>query len=476
MKVFAFDAHHLDPVATFETVQHLPYSLFLDSADKDHYNARYSYIACFPMETIESKGGRTMVTSAQIQTSRDEDPFAIVQERMSAHNMSTQTLSGIPPFQGGAAGLFGYDLARRIEKLPSTAKDTPGMIEMGVGLYDKIIAFDHEADKAWIVVQAENKAQADKKYQFVQNMITQSPQTKGFTAEDLEWDSNFSQASYEEMVGDVVQHIKQGDIFQANLSQRFDAKLPHNFCAFSHYKRLRTVNAAPFASYMNLGPIKISSASPEQFLNISTNGTVETRPIKGTIKRSADPAEDKFIKNTLENSEKDRAENTMIVDLMRNDLSKVCEADSIEVTKLCEIESFARVHHLVSTVKGALREDMAPLDLLRACFPGGSITGAPKIKAMEIIDTLEPTRRGPYCGSVGYIGSNSTLDSNILIRTLVYQQSYGQNTVSFQAGGGIVYDSNPAAEYQETLTKAEAIFESFAPDTATTLRATRDSA
>jgi para-aminobenzoate synthetase component 1 len=209
---------------------------------------------------------------------------------------------------------------------------------------------------------------------------------------------------------------------------------------------------------MNFGPLKISSASPERFISVRDRA-VETRPIKGTRPRMGDPAVDQLYRNELENSEKDRAENAMIVDLLRNDLSKVCEDHSVEVPALFALEDFASVHHLVSTVTGALRVDKTPADLLRACFPGGSITGCPKVRAMEIIEEQEPHRRGPYCGALGYLGFNGNMDTNIAIRTLVYTG----DTVSFNTGSGIVADSDPAGEYEETFDKAESIFRSFEP-------------
>lgn len=284
---------------------------------------------------------------------------------------------------------------------------------------------------------------------------------KPFAPTALDWKSNFTAAEYKKAVTQTIEYIRTGDIFQANLSQRFDAELPKNFDAFAHYMLLRSINPAPFAGFMNFGELQISSASPERFLTVRGR-EVETRPIKGTRPRSPIPGVDRIYRNLLENSEKERAENTMIVDLMRNDLSKVCEPGSIDVARLCNIESFATVHHLVSTVRGVLGHGRKATDLLRACFPGGSITGAPKIRAMEIIEEMEQTRRGPYCGSMGYIGFNGAMDSNILIRTLVYE---GQN-VSLQAGGGIVADSVPQNEYQETLDKAEAMLRSFKTDAA----------
>lgn len=279
-----------------------------------------------------------------------------------------------------------------------------------------------------------------------------------FSGLDMRWRSNFSKDKYEDRVSEVIDYIKAGDVFQVNLSQRFDAVLPPDFDAFAHYRHLRSMNPAPFAGFMNCGNIKISSASPERFLR-TRGGRVETKPIKGTRPKDKNPLINHKNVIALKTSPKDRAENTMIVDLLRNDLSKVCLAHSIQVTELCAVESFASVHHLVSTVRGTLKKNKGPMDLLKACFPGGSITGAPKIRAMEIIDEMEPMRRGPYCGAMGYVGFDGSMDTNILIRTLVFKKG----SVSLQAGGGIVVKSDPEKEYQETLDKAEAMFRSFDP-------------
>ncbi len=259
-------------------------------------------------------------------------------------------------------------------------------------------------------------------------------------------------------MGRVIDYIHAGDIFQANLSQRFRAALPAGANPYAMYRRLRTVNAAPFAAFFNTGDCQILSSSPERFVKI-TGDQVEARPIKGTWPRGATPAEDAALAENLMTSEKDRAENVMIVDLLRNDISKVRRDHSVMVPELCSLESYARVHHLVSSVTGQLHPGTGAVDLLRACFPGGSITGAPKVRAMEIIAELELTHRGLYCGALGFIGYDGAMDSNIAIRTMALEDG----AAVFQVGGGIVADSDPAGEYHETLAKAEALFAAFAP-------------
>ena len=456
MKPFATEINEHDPLRVFASVEHLPYSLLLDSADLAHKSSRYSFVLSHPIETIETKNGIATLTNWDEQTQEQGDPFEILNRRMKHWRDNVQTINGLPPFQGGAAGLFGYDLGRGIEALPTSAQDNENMPDMAVGIYDSVIAFDHKKNKCWIITHADDEATATKKQNYLLDLIDEIETPTPQASTQLDWTTNFSRTDYEATIQRTIDYIKQGDIFQANIAQRFDAALPENFSPFAHYLRLREINAAPFACYMNLGEIQISSASPERFLQCRRK-QVFTQPIKGTRPVSGDPAINEATKETLLNSEKDQAENTMIVDLLRNDLSKVCKAHSIEVSELCALETFASVHHLVSTIRGHLQNDKTAIDLLRACFPGGSITGAPKIRSMEIIEELEPTRRGAYCGSMGYIGFDGTMDTNILIRTLVFERG----NVSLQSGGGIVVDSTPADEYQETLDKARAMFRSF---------------
>lgn len=440
MTPFVLALEGYDPVSVFSAIHDRPYALFLDSADLKHKNARYSFAMCEPTEVITPVEGRNF--------------FEDLAKRIASYQVNT--IEGLPPFQGGAAGYFGYDLGRTIEDIPSIAKESPDLPDAIIGIYDQVFAHDHQSGKSWLITHAHDEGTAKAKQKAFLRIVEKAQPVPVFADTELPWESNFDALDYQDQVEKVIEYIHAGDIFQANLSQRFDALLPAGFSPFSHYLRLRDVNAAPFACYMNAGEVKISSASPERFLTVSGGG-VETRPIKGTRPRSGNAAMEEFYKQELFNSEKDRAENTMIVDLLRNDLSRVCTPESVNVTGLCEIESFARVHHLVSTITGKLQTGKTPLDLLRACFPGGSITGAPKIRAMEIIEELEPTRRGPYCGSMGYIGFDGSMDSNILIRTLVYQGDH----VSFQVGGGIVSDSDAGSEYEETFHKADAIFQSF---------------
>ena len=455
MTLFAFAMDDNDPVEIFTRFRNNKYSLFLDSADKNHPSARYSFIAFHPFETIESKSGQITVINRNEHLSFNGDPFSILRERLAKWNISVPQRDDLPPFQGGAAGFFGYDLAQGIEKLPilPSASEVPDMV---VGLYSQVAAFDHHKGKSWFIVHAVDKKTAEAGYQRFLHQI--DAKGGGFVTSSFQpkWSSSFTRQSYEQAVRRVRDYIHAGDIFQTNLSQHFEATIPPEFDSFAHYCHLRQVNASPFASYMNFGDFQLSSASPERFLCVH-DGQVETRPVKGTRPRLPDPHKDKKMRHELLLSGKDRAENVMIVDLLRNDLSKVCGDFSVDAPQLCTLESFAAVHHLVSTVIGTLSAGKTPIDLLRACFPGGSVTGAPKVRSMEIIAEIEGISRGPYCGAMGYIGFNGSMDTNIAIRTLVYEG----NKVQFNVGGGIIANSTPSEEYQETLDKASAIFESF---------------
>ncbi len=447
---FGFGWKGPDAPSTFAAIADIPYSLFFDSARPGHPLSRYSFICWHPFETIEAKDGQVTITNADQQLSFQADPFAALKERLDIWGDGVILDPQLPPFKAGAAGLFGYDLARSIEKLPTHAKGDPAMPDMAVGLYDQVLCFDHETGSARMMILAASKKDAQVKKQWLEDRI-ESHVEKPFTCPTVYWDETQTEEGFRNDIRKTIDYIYAGDMFQANLSRRFTSKLPTDFDAYAHYRVLRDVNPAPFSAFMNFGAVKIASTSPERFLKVKGR-QVETRPIKGT-RPSDTPAAD------LLKSEKDRAENAMIVDLLRNDLSRACEDSSIEVTKLCGLETYEGVHHLVSVVEGTLRADNTPVDLLRACFPGGSITGAPKVRAMEVIEELEPFRRGAYCGSLGYIGFDGVMDSNIVIRTLVYSG----NEVQLQTGGGILAVSDPQAEYEETLTKAAKLFESFRP-------------
>jgi para-aminobenzoate synthetase component 1 len=382
-----------------------------------------------------------------------------------------EPIPDLPPFQGGAVGYIGYDYGARLERLPSARYDDLGIPDIVLGLYDWVIAWDHLARRAWVI--ADNSARMRE----VQAMLAgrgaagetpevdpwpRPPRAPSFplppeVAGGLDLRSSFSREAYLEAVERVRQYIIAGDIFQANLSQRLEAPLDEPPWAL--YKRLRAINPAPFAAYIETEEATIMSASPERFLRVAADRTVETRPIKGTSPRGIGPEHDAALGQALIESEKNRAENLMIVDLLRNDLSRVCAPGTVRVPELFLLENYPTVHHLVSTVVGVLSPDADAVDLVKASFPGGSITGAPKVRAMEIIAELEPSHRGVYCGSIGYLSVTGALDTSIVIRTYLALE----RRVYFSVGGGIVADSDPVAEYEETLTKARALIAALRP-------------
>jgi para-aminobenzoate synthetase component 1 len=434
-----------------------PHVLFLDSARRDPVLGRYSFLTADPFEYLAVPADGS-------------DGLGLLDQRMRA--FSTPSLPGLPPFQGGAAGLLSYELGASLERIPRPAFDEFQTPALAIGLYDVVLAVDHVQQQAWLISQgfpetapaARRKRAAERLAQFKSWLSEDSnddpasrarpqriplaslapqfavPGPEGLT-------SNLSAEQYLAAIRRAIEYIYAGDVFQVNIAQRL--LYPALDDAVSLYLRLRNRNPATFAGYVDLGDTQIVSASPERFLQLR-DGQVEARPIKGTRSRTARPEADLYAGDEMLQNEKDRAENVMIVDLLRNDLSRVCTADSVRVTELCRLEIYEFVQHLVSAVRGELVGGASAIDLLRASFPGGSITGAPKVRAMEIIAELEPTARGPYCGSLGYLGFDGTLDTSILIRTITAAGGWWQAPV----GGGIVAQSVPEREYEETWHKA----------------------
>jgi para-aminobenzoate synthetase component 1 len=455
---------YADPVVLFAPFAGDRYAALLDSAATGGPRDRYSFIAVEPFRVLTSKDGVITIDGERSLG----NPFDMLRRELSTYSL--QPLPGLPPLQGGVVGYFGYELVRHLERVPLARADDMQFPDLALGFHDVLVAFDHDDRRAWLLssglpathptarwqrAAARLEAISERLVAAQRSMAPLAPLGPPAIR------SNFSQSEYEAVVQRVVDYILAGDIFQANLSQRFSALLAPGIKAFDLYRRLRDLNPAPFAAFLRFDDVEIVSASPERFLALCGN-RVETCPIKGTRPRGRTVEEDCALADELLTSEKDRAENVMIVDLLRNDLSRVCRDGSVKVPKLCDLESFATVHHLVSTVVGELQPGMTAVDLLAACFPGGSITGAPKIRAMEVIAELEPTRRGPYCGSIGYIGFDGGMDTSIVIRTFAMRNG----VVTFQAGGGIVADSTPAAEYAETLAKARALIAALSPDKA----------
>ena len=457
----------LEPFAAFRHFAHLPYALFLDSALMDPQLGRYSYVTADPFDRLRARGRRSVLASCPFPFKR-ANPFVMLAEQLERYR--AETLTGLPPFQGGAAGLFGYDLCHHLEKLPRPRRDEFRVPDLAVGFYDWVLAFDHAAGRSWLISTGLPEAdplwrrqRAEQRVAWVRRCLEHEPApgriptmapapvrqahpVPGRTGVF----SNFDRASYLRAVRRALDYVHAGDCFQVNIAQRLLAPLVEP--PLDLYARLRQANAAPFAGYFDLGDFVIASASPERFLCLA-NGAIETRPIKGTRPRGRTAGEDQAQSAELAASAKDRAENVMIVDLLRNDLGRVCRYGSIRVEALCQVESYRYVHHLVSEVRGRLRDGLGAMDALRAAFPGGSVTGAPKVRAMEIIAELEPTARGPYCGSLGFAGFDGSMDTSILIRTF----TAGRGWMQFPVGGGIVADSDPEREYQETWHKAEGL-------------------
>jgi len=435
-----------DSASLFEAVADEPWAVFLDSGRHELGQSRFDIIAARPYATLATRGKLTEVRSDAIELARD-DPLELLRERLDFDPGASCDL----PFTGGAIGYFGYDLARRFERLPARAEDAEKMPEMAAGIYDWAVVVDHLERRSWLVSQGRRAETHEYWHDLVSLFSTPSAERARVpfrvTAPPV---SNLSRDAYAVAFARVLDYIHAGDCYQINLAQRFTA--PAAGDPWLAYQRLRIINPAPYSAYFNTPYGQILSASPERFLKLERGG-VETRPIKGTRPRAGHARVDAELAAALAASEKDRAENVMIVDLLRNDLSKNCEPGSVKVPRLFDVESFATVHHLVSTVTGKLRQGRDALDLLRGCFPGGSITGAPKLRAMQIIEELEPHRRGIYCGALGYIGSDGNMDLNIAIRTLVC----AGGAIRFWAGGGIVADSRCEDEYQETFDKAAAM-------------------
>ena len=433
----------------FASFLDLPYPSLLDSASPGPGGRQFSYLVADPFLVVRSKGRRVWVESEGPIKQLDANPFDTLSELLSRY--ACESSSELPPFQGGAVGYFAYELGRHLERLPAEAIDDLSLPELTVGFYDWVIARDEADGRTWIIstgLPDGDRANAERKAKWVrERAFTPPPETRRQTVAASALRSGLAKPDYLDAVSAVKRYIVAGDVYQVNLSQRFQAELKGD--PWSLYRSLRDVNPAPFGAYLDYPEFAVLSASPEMFLELSGRA-VTTRPMKGTRPRFLDPAADRASAAELAASEKDRAENVMIVDLMRNDLGRVCLPGTVRVPQLFKVEQYQTVHQMISVVNGTLRPDLGPVDLLKACFPGGSITGAPKIRAMEIIDELESTQRSVYCGAIGYIGFDGSMSMSMPIRILLVKDG----TAYFQVGGGIVYDSDPQAEYQETLDKA----------------------
>jgi len=430
-----------------EAFRDLPGLALLESA-RPGRNARWTYLTADPVAVLETPAAGA-------------DPFAVTRRLLARLDPSRLDDPDAPPFLGGLVGFLGYDLGHALERLPSIALDDQGLPPMRLALHDWVIAWDRRTGVAWLAgraVDGDVRGLA-RRLDDVHARLTMPAVPQPATDQDddrrLRFRSGLSQAEYEAGVETVRRHIATGDIYQANLTRRLET--PFGGDPWARYRRLRTGDPSLFSAYLDLGPSPetgrpraVLSASPEPFLSLDPNGVVATDPIKGTRRRGRDRAEDRALACELLTSAKDRAENVMIVDVLRNDLGRVCVPGTVRVPRLCRLERTAAVQHLVSTVTGRLTPGRDPFDLLGASFPGGSITGAPKIRAMEILERLEPVRRGPYTGALGWIGPDGSMQTSILIRTFVADG----RRLTLHVGGGITWGSDPRAEWEETVAKA----------------------
>ena len=420
-------------------------SFILDSAMDEKKLGRYSFISSNPFKVLKYKNTK-------------KNPLDNLQNELNKYKVENNTHL---PFIGGAVGYLSYDLGNYIEKLPRTAIDDTNVYDLYFGFYNWVIVIDHLESKTYI---ATPDLDIEKETNIIKNIEKKinKAEINGIDSicyeekevEKTKLTSNFTKNEFENAVRKVQDYIRQGDIYQANLTQRFYGKT--TLSSYELYRDLRRFSPAPFGAFLNFEDSHILSNSPERFIKC-VDRKVETRPIKGTRPRGKNKEEDLRLQEELRNSEKDRAELLMIVDLERNDIGRISKIGTVKVPELFVIEPYANVNHLVATVVGELDDDKDCVDAIKATFPGGSITGAPKIRSMEIIDELEPTQRNVYTGSIGYIGFNGDMDLNIAIRTIIKKD----NNVYFQVGGGMTWDSNPADEYQETLDKAQSIMKAL---------------
>lgn len=432
-----------------------PYSFFLDSGMRDDEVGKYSFIGFNPFLVFKSKNDRIEINENGIISDFCGDPFEKLREIFSAYHVDYK--SDIP-FIGGAVGYLSYDLCHHIEELPRTAIDDINIPDCYFGLYDGVIIVDHGKEEVFVAALGLK----DSKENIIQNIekAIQNEKKNGIAIptskekKSVELKSNITKENYTKAIDKIKNYIESGDVYQVNMTQRFECELETS--PLELYGKLRKINPAYFSTYIDFGEGQIVSSSPERFIQIK-DGIIETRPIKGTRPRGKTTQEDIKNREELVSSEKDQAELLMIVDLERNDLGKVSKTGTVKVDNLFSLEEYPTVFHLVSTIHGEIKSECDVIDCIKATFPGGSITGAPKIRAMEIIDELEPTQRNIYTGSIGYVGFNGNADFNIAIRTIVCKDEKAY----FQVGGGIVWDSDANLEYEETLHKGKALMEAL---------------
>ncbi len=438
-----------EPEGTFRALLGRPYPFFLDSALDAYGMGRFSFVGSDPVIVLRSKGRMVETERDGSKEAFEGDIFDVLDGLVRERRAGAGT-EGLPvPFPSGAVGYVAYEAGHLVESFRRTVGDDLSLPECVFAFYDEVLAYDGHSGK-WFHCSRNGGRELPAR-------VASAPaEVRPCEVKMAELRANFSEEGYRKAVERAIEYIYAGDIYQVNLSQRFDA--PFSGDTFDLYSRLRRRNAAPYCAYLRYPGFEVLSSSPERFLKVE-GGLVETRPVKGTRPRGTDAESDRRLREELAASEKDHAELAMIVDLERNDLGRVCEPGTVKVARHAELERYARVFHLVSTVRGVLNEDAAGgvSALFRATFPGGSITGAPKIRSMEIIDELEPTERSVYTGTLGYISDVGTADLEIVIRTIIA----ARGMLHLQVGGGIVADSDPELERLETLHKAQALFEAL---------------
>jgi para-aminobenzoate synthetase component 1 len=458
-----------------------PYLCLLESPGRASARSRYSFLCANPFLVFQSQGATCRAGPPGELRPLPGEPSEELKALLARYRSpSSQGAPGLPPFLGGAVGYLGYEMLHGLEALPSPGADNLGMPDACLMFCGAVLATDHLEGTSWVLAngfgdtpaEASRRAGAELE-DMLHRLASRPPSPSGPDAAEyiqrrkarlsrrprlLEPHLAESgirpfirRSRYLDAVHQVLEHIGAGDVFEVCLTQRFDSEYTGSGEAL--YRILRAVHEAPMAAYLRFPEGEVLSVSPERFLSLDRDRWVETHPIKGTRPRGGTPQEDAALRGDLETHEKDRAENLMIVDLARNDLGRVCEFGTVRVPRLCQVETFPMTHQLVSTVRGRLRPELDAVDLLRAAFPGGSMTGAPKIQAMKLISRLEPSRRGVYSGSIGYIDFDGSMDLSIVIRTVLKQG----RRISFHTGGAIVADSVPEEEYQETLDKAHGL-------------------
>jgi len=435
-----------DSAARFGALAGRDWAVFLDSGRQRMSGGRFDIFAADPYQTLTTSEQVTEIRGRSGARSSDADPLELLRRELGEAGHSDSAL----PFSGGAIGYFAYDLGRRFERWPERAARDIDMPDMAVGLYDWAVVVDHLLRRAWLVGHGRDARTFDCWDEIREQVAGATQRLHAPFEVSGAVSPNLDRAAYDAAFLRIKRHIRDGDCYQVNLTQRFSAAVSGS--SWDAFERLRVTNPAPFSAFLNYPFGQVLSSSPERFLSVR-NGHVLTQPIKGTRSRGGNSREDRALIEALRASAKDRAENVMIVDLLRNDLGRNCAAGSVRASRLFDVETFANVHHLVSTVEGELAADRHAVDLLRGAFPGGSITGAPKLRAIQIIEDCEPQRRSVYCGAIGYVGFDGAMDTNIAIRTLVRSG----DRIHAWAGGGIVADSDADLEYQECLDKASGL-------------------